>query len=348
MIKSIVQFILPLIIFYCLVALPKVVAQTTISGAVVDVKGQPIVGATLLIEGTYDGTITSGNGTFQFDTFESGEVVLQIAYLGYETQQITDEIQNLKNLRIKLKESVTALDAVVVSASTFKAGDNSKLAVLKPLDIVTTAGALGDVIGALQTLPGTQSNPDDGRLFVRGGEARETAIYIDGLKVFSPYIRSIGGTPTRGRYSPMLFKGVSFSTGGYSAGFGQSLSGILDMQTIDEPEVTETNIGVMTIGGMLGHTQKWDKQSLSLNGMLMHLGPYQFAFPGRMDWVDPYAGISGETVYRYHTKKGLFKSYFSAEKAHFQVSRPNIDTDVVDTIGIKNANIYSNNTYREY
>ena len=56
-------------------------------------------------------------------------------------------------MTIKLRENVNTLDAVVISAGTFEAGDASKISVLKPLDVVTTASALGDYVGAIQTLP---------------------------------------------------------------------------------------------------------------------------------------------------------------------------------------------------
>ena len=116
------------------------------------------------------------------------------------------------------------LNTVVLSAGSFSAGDSSKASALKPLDIVTTAGAAGDFVGCAckpcQELP---ANPDDGRLFVRGGTADETQIFVDGNRVFSPYLPTTGNIPTRGRFSPFLFDGITFSTGGYSAEYGDAL-----------------------------------------------------------------------------------------------------------------------------
>jgi hypothetical protein len=79
------------------------------------------------------------------------------------------DVATFQNKTIKL-ESVNALDAVVITAGTLEAGDKSRVSVLKPLDIVTTAGSAGNIIAALQTLPGTQTVGEDGRLFVRGGQ----------------------------------------------------------------------------------------------------------------------------------------------------------------------------------
>ena len=333
-----------LIIISCVTSL---MAQTTISGIVSD-KNDAIIGANVFIEGKYDGTVTDTNGYFEFQSSEEGEITLSITYLGYESKTIISAISSLENIEIKLRASAMTLDAVEISASTFKAGDNSKLAVMTPMDVVTTAGSMGDVIAAMQTLPGTQSNADDGRLFIRGGEARETNIYIDGMKVFSPYSRTINGIPSRGRYSPFLFKGVSFSTGGYSTAFGQALSGILDMSTIDEPNDTETNINIMTVGFGIGHIQKGDRQSISISASFTDLSAYNMLVPSRADWTEPYLGFSGEAVYRYKTDKGLFKSYIAGDHGGFGLNTENIDSQADELVEIKNADIYSNNTYMHF
>lgn len=157
-----------------------------------------------------------------------------ISFLTYETLKVTIDVSNCQNKTFKLKESVNSLDAVIVTAGTFDAGEKARVSVLKPLDIVTTAGALGDIVSALQTLPGTQTVGEDGRLFVRGGEADETQTFVDGIRVAQPYGATTANVPTRGRFSPFLFSGMSFSTGGYSAEYGEALSSVLLLNTQDE------------------------------------------------------------------------------------------------------------------
>ena len=130
-------------------------AQQAITGSITDRKGNPVAFANVYLEGTYDGSSTDESGSFSFSTEETGNQVLVISYLSYETKKVTDNIEMLNNLQIKLREDVNSLDTVVISAGTFEASDNSKVSVLKPLDVVTTASALGDFVGALQTLPGT-------------------------------------------------------------------------------------------------------------------------------------------------------------------------------------------------
>ena len=60
------------------------------------------------------------------------------------------------NINISLKEEITELKAVVISAGTFEASDQKRASALNPIDIVTTASANGDITNAIKTLPGTQ------------------------------------------------------------------------------------------------------------------------------------------------------------------------------------------------
>ena len=341
MLSKIILFSTSISLLFSLTAM----AQTTVSGEIIEKSGEPIIGANVYIKGSYDGTITEVDGTFQFETTMSGEQILSVSFLGYQAKEITADVSEMKNIQIKLRESAATLDAVEISASTFKAGDNSKVAVLKPLDMVTTAGSMGDVIAAVQSLPGTQSNSDDGRLFVRGGDARETQIFIDGMRVFSPYTRTVGGTPSRGRYSPFLFKGVSFSTGGYDAEFGQALSGVLDMNTIDDPKQTETNISLMTVGAGLAHTHKGDKSSISFSGSYIDLTPYYLMAPTRLNFNTPFRGFSGEMVHRHKTEKGLIKNYIAGDFGVVGIFQENLDTGLNENIDIDNNNLYANSTY---
>lgn len=322
------------------------ISQTIITGKVIDTKNQPIEGANVYLDGTYDGTITDANGQFSFSTNETGVVSLKISILSYETFRLTQEVSSLNNLEVKLRDDVNALDTVVISAGTFSAGDNSKVSALKPLDVVTTASALGDYVGALQTLPGTTTVAEDGRLFVRGGDAEETQIFIDGIRVFTPYVPSTNNIPTRGRYSPFLFDGITFSTGGYSAEYGQALSSVLLLNTIEEPEQEKTDIGIMSVGASLGHTEKWKNSSLSLNGAYINLAPYVALFPDRNDWKQPFQGGSGEAVFRKKFNNGMLKFYSAFESSGFELIQE--DINYVDGVYYKsnNKNLYVNGSYQ--
>jgi len=322
------------------------IAQTTINGTVTNTKGVPIEGANVYLEGTYDGATTDKFGKFSFKTIEKGSQNLLVSYVSYETFAMYGDVSFMKDLKVELRDDVNALDAVVLSAGTFEAGDNSKVTVLKPLDVVTTASALGDFVGALQTLPGTTTVAEDGRLFVRGGEAEETQIFIDGIRVFTPYTPTTNNAPTRGRYSPFLFDGITFSTGGYSAEYGQALSSILLLNTIEEPEQEKTDIGIMSVGATLGNTKKWNTSSLSVNGSYINLAPYNALFPDRNDWKKPYEGISGEAVFRQKFDNGILKLYSAFDKTNFELTQEDINYSEGVHFKLNNNNLYFNGSYK--
>ncbi len=317
-------------------------AQTTISGIVVDQKGKPIMGANVFIEGTYNGDTSREDGSFSFSTKATGEHILVISFLSFQTSRITLDVSKMKDLKIILKEDFNALDAVLLNAGSFQAGGTSKVSVLKPLDIVTTAGSAGNIIAALQTLPGTQVAGESGRLLVRGGEADETQTYVDGLRVAQPYSASVQNVPSRGRFSPFLFKGISFQTGGYSAEYGEALSGILLMNTEDEVPQNKTEISLMTVGLGLGHTQKWEKSSLSVNTSYINLAPYMLVAPQNLDWIKPFRSLSGEAIYRQNLKRGLWKTYAAFDASKFEFNRESIELDGKERIDLKNNNFYLN------
>ena len=320
-------------------------AQTTINGKIFNSKNTPVAGANIYLEGTYDGTTSDEKGIFSFSTSEVGSVTLVVSYLSYETFTMIGDVSYMKDLAIKLRDDVNALDAVVLSAGTFSAGDNSKVNVLNPLDVVTTASALGDFVGALQTLPGTTTVAEDGRLFVRGGDADETQIFIDGIRVFTPYSPTTNNAPTRGRYSPFLFDGITFSTGGYSAEFGQALSSVLLLNTIDEPDQEKTEIGILSVGATLGNTQKWEKSSISVNASYVNLAPYNAIFTNRNEWVKPFQTASGEAVYRRKTDSGLFKLYGAFDTSNFELIQEDINNSEGFYIKLNNKNLYFNGSY---
>ena len=332
--------------FFALFFSFSLMAQTSLSGKVTDNKGKPIEGANVFLEGAYDGTATDANGDFSFSTPEKGEQVLVITYLSFETTRIPIVMESYEPKTVKLRESVNTLDAVVISAGTFKAGDNSKASALKPLDIVTTAGAVGDIIGALQTLPGAQIVGESGRLFVRGGESDETQTYIDGIRVAQPYGATANNLPTRGRFSPFLFSGMTFSTGGYSAEFGDALSSVLLLNTINEPNDEQTDMAYMTLGLGLGNTQKWKKSSLSFNLSYINLAPYQEVIKQNVDWIKPYQSMSGETVFRRHFENGLFKFYAAFDYATFVLNQKDINAPEPVRVETNNNNFYLNASYK--
>ena len=325
------------------------VAQTKLSGTIIDPSGETLIGANVFIKGSYDGASTDGNGNYSFTTNQKGEVDLVVSFIGYQEAYRTIELTG-KPLTVDftLKEAINKMDAVVISAGSFDAGTGTKSEVLKPLDIVTTAGATADIAGALNSLPGTQTVGEEGRLFVRGGDDTETKTFIDGLQVLKPYNTTIPNTPTRGRFSPFMFSGTSFSTGGYSAEYGQALSSALILNTKEKPTQTRTDLSLMSVGAELSHTHSWATSSLAVQGAYYNLKPYFGLVPQTNDWIHAPESAQGNFAARKEVgSSGMLKTYGNVYAGHFSFYEHDIlDPSQKSKIDIVNNYMYGNTSLK--
>lgn len=308
-------------IILCFLALYTTAQNTLIKGKLVSKKGEAIIGANIYLKDTYDGTSSNSKGKFLFTTSETGEQTLLISAIGYGNMEkvVVCKGETIE-LVLELKTGIDVLSAVTITAGAMEASDEKRSVVFKPLDIVTTAGALGSIEGALATLPGTATVGSDGRLFVRGGDASETAIFFDGLRVGNAYGTSTSGVPTRSRFNPILFKGTFFSTGGYSAEYGQALSSALVLNTNDMPIRNQTDINLMTVGAGLSHTQVGEKQSITASLNYTDLAAYQAIVPQDFDWERAPYNVSSEILYRNKiNKNGLLKAFYSYQNSGLDI-----------------------------
>ena len=86
-----------------------VCAQSEITGTVVDVTGEPIIGATVMEKGTSNGTITDFDGNFKLKV-EPG-TILVFSYVGFEKQ----EVAAAPGMQVTMKDNTAELNEVVVT-----------------------------------------------------------------------------------------------------------------------------------------------------------------------------------------------------------------------------------------
>lgn len=304
-------------------------AQTSISGKITDQKGAAIPGANVSLKGTYDGTSSDNQGQFSFTTTETGNQTLSVQAIGFKIQEFTLELKGQSITRnATLPEAINMLNAVTITAGAMEAGDEKKSVVLKPLDIVTTSGAMGDITAAMLTLPGTSTVGNDGRLFVRGGDASETSIFIDGMQVGNAFGSTTSNVPTRNRFSPNLFKGSFFSTGGYSAEYGQALSSALALNTVDLPLRNQGDVSIMSLGGGYSQTLVGNDQALTASANYYNLAPYQSLVKQDFDWEKAPSSWDSEIALRKKWgnavagKSGILKAYFHTEGSNMAIWQP--------------------------
>ncbi len=334
----------------CLLFFVQLAAQTIIAGRVSVEEGEPAIGANVYLRGTFSGTNTDAEGRFRFTCTPADSLWLIASYIGYQSQEIT--LLHPKDslwLDISLQAEANELQQVVITAGSFEAGDEKKAVMLRPLDIVTTGGSNGDIVAALNTLPGTQSNAEDGRIFVRGGDAHETQTFIDGLRVPNPYTSNVPDLPVRGRFSPFMFKGTSFSTGGYSAAYGQALSSALVLETKDLPDASVTSLSLMSVGLGAAHTERWENSSLSASVDYTNLGPYNGLVPQRIDWEDPVTAQGAQVGFRQKFENGgLLKAQATGQWSGFSMRYPQPDNPAEHSLlKLQNDNYYGSATYRQ-
>ncbi len=132
----------------------------TCKGVIKDATGESVIGASVLVKGTSNGTVTDIDGNFSLKGVKKG-TTLRISYVGYESQEV---VYNGKDLNIVLKDDSKSLDEVVVTALGIKK-DAKKLgyavSTVKADDLTKTASPTlgtalyGKAAGvAIKTAPG--------------------------------------------------------------------------------------------------------------------------------------------------------------------------------------------------
>lgn len=326
-------------------------AQQRITGKITDSKKRPLQGVNIAIKDSYDGATSAADGSFSFTTDAKGSQYVTATLLGYTTQEQKVFITGPLEVNIIMRNNINDLKVVTITAGSFEASDEGKTTVLKPLDIVTTAGAGADIVNALKTLPGTQQTNDREGLFVRGGTGYETQTYIDGMMVRNPFYSGLPDQPGRGRFSPFLFKGTTFSSGGYSAQYGQGLSSALILESTDLPQRSSYTLGASVIGvsGGLEELMKDKKGSYGFEADYTNLGPYLGLLKPKFRFSEDPEIMGASANFRRKTSKtGMLKFYGYANKTHMGTIRPSLENPGYEELfELRNHNIYTNLTYKE-
>ena len=162
----------------------------TCTGVVKDGTGETVIGASVIVKGTTNGTITDFDGNFTLTNVKNGDVI-QISFVGYKTQEIKYVGQSLN---IILKDDTEVLDDVVVIGygSVKKNDATGSVTAVKPDElskgITTNAQDMltGKVAGV--SVISNDGTPGGGaQIRIRGGSSlnasNDPLIVIDGLAI---------------------------------------------------------------------------------------------------------------------------------------------------------------------
>ena len=167
---------------------PALAQKITVSGTVVDPTGEPLIGASVLAQGTTVGVATDFDGNYRLEVDANGSIV--VSYVGYNTQTIA--VNGQTTINVTLQENTVMLQEVVaIGYGVVKKSDaTGSVAMVKPDDIeaglATSAQDLlvGAAPGVVVTTDG--GNPTGGAAIrIRGGASlsasNDPLIVLDGV-----------------------------------------------------------------------------------------------------------------------------------------------------------------------
>ncbi|RYC68444.1 MULTISPECIES: TonB-dependent receptor [Spirosoma] len=328
-------------------------AQVRISGEVTYNGISPVAAANVTIEGTYDGGTTDKKGKFSFVAAELGTYTLRIEAPGFVHRQqplvLADTLP--VRLRLELNEKLMTLAEIMVRPRVFANADRNLASNLKPLDVLTTATD-GSIATTLKSMPGAQQIGESADLFVRGGTGSETRTFMDGLLIRSYNQSGVSGVATRSRYPTQLFKGTVFSTGGYSAQYGQALSSVLLLETQDIPVQSNAELTLSPLMGGATIQQILPSKTAVVGGGLNYtnLNWVLNWMPNQSLQLSPAPeSVDGNLYYRQKLpRQGMLKAFVNWGASKTGIYQNNLDyVNTLNRVRVDNRNLYGNLSYRQ-
>ena len=290
--------------------------RTVVEGVVMDEGSHPVPYANVQLAGTLLGAATDTTGHFRFKAPLSGAYQLHASAVGYHVTTRPVQLVPGDTVRIQFTIAVDTVlleeASVTASAYTVSGTDGT----MDPLEAVTTPGAMGDLFRALQSFPGVAQVGDGAGLYVRGGDLSETKTLIDQAMLRHPYRYESPASGSFGTIRPFLAEGTTFSTGGFSARYGNALSGVLTIDTKDQPDARRFrgNVGLAAVSVGID-TPLLDKQvGLRFTGNRSFTG-FLFRLNGQNgDFETVPQGLDGNLSLTYDYAGGQLKAFSFARR----------------------------------
>lgn len=210
----------------------------TISGVVTDTETKETLGGTnIRISGTNKGTSAELDGHFVLPGIKPGVYVLEFSSVGYSELRKTDIVVRpgrITSVSAEMTPSEVQTSEVVVRSGYFNSEKGRDISVtsFNYEEIRRAPGSAGDISRIIMGLPGLAKVDDQSNsLMVRGGSPIENAFYLDNIEIPNinhyPSQGSSGGP--LGLINVDFIQDVSFSTGGFSASYGDRLSSVMEI-----------------------------------------------------------------------------------------------------------------------
>ncbi|MDJ0837789.1 MAG: TonB-dependent receptor [Acidobacteriota bacterium] len=215
----------------------------------------PVVQARVSLEGIDRQTQTDQEGRFSLNDLPGGKYLVHVSKPGFSAVVITASVGNT-NLAVSMaEEDQRLIESIVVTPGRYalKAAKVEGEQFLSQ-ELIRHMPKFGDdLYRTVTTLPGTFGDNISAQFSVRGGLENETQVLIDGMEIYEPFhLKDFGGIFSI--LDPEAVGSLSLSTGGYTAEYGNRMSGVLEMQTLNPSDrrtqagISFSNAGVMTQG----------------------------------------------------------------------------------------------------
>ncbi|WP_431133578.1 TonB-dependent receptor [Psychroserpens mesophilus] len=242
-----------LLSFACLLSVLLTFSQTEIKGTVLDNSGLPVAGANIIIKESTFGSNSDFDGNFSFSVNLTGDQIIQVSYLGYETFEQSINLDNGGPIIVSavLVEGGNALDTVLLTAtSTRRSQKETPMSITsigaKKLATVNTSSQ-ADV---LRSIPGITAEGGGGEvasnIFVRGlpsgGQYQFNPLQIDGMPVLSTFGLNSSAHDVYFR-NDIGMRSLEFVRGGSSILYGVgSVAGIINYTSITGTNTPKTTL----------------------------------------------------------------------------------------------------------
>ena len=279
----------------------------TCQGVVKDATGETVIGATIMVKGTTNGTITDFDGNFILSNVKVGDVI-QISFVGFQTFETK---WDGKPLNVVLKEDSEVLDEVVVVGYGVKQKRSTMTTSIskvdnKALENVATSNAASALQGSVSGLRVTSNGGKPGEaptIMLRGGagikSASQPLVVVDGI------VRSMDDIDPADIESIQVLKDAA-STAIYGA---RASSGVILVQTKKGKEGA-VQISYKFKGGINFARKSPEYASTEDYLRYNRLG---------VKYSDPKASldkIDGNRGFGVNTQKGIYLKYKDADNAH--------------------------------
>lgn len=212
--------------------------------------GEPFIGANVRVLGSRLGAATDAEGRFAIARVPVGTYTLLATAVGYESQRLENLVikENAAiEVKFELSEAPVRLADVVVTPGHFAIMQEEPVTqqTLTAEDIQNIPHFGEDIYRAVRRLPGVSASDYSARFTVRGGENNEVLVLLDGLELYEPFhLKDINGGALS-IIDVQAIGGINLMTGGFTAEYGNKLSGVFDINTIKpETERHRTSLGL--------------------------------------------------------------------------------------------------------